>query len=183
MKTFGNLIASLLIITLLFAIVWGAILGAKHLIAQFQTLETEQAGVLIIVGSFLLIYTLILTIALRFNKNKSDKLVHPEKSYIYSDFLNYYIEIRSNIQNQGHIPYKFRSDMSLWAAHDVLKAYIKFNQLIVELSPDHPKILNQAEKVIFEMRKDLGLRNYGLGSGDLDGIIFPGIPQPVKSKS
>jgi hypothetical protein len=49
-----------------------------------------------------------------------------------------------------------------------------FNQYLDELSPDNPKILEQAEKVIIEMRNELGQYTYGLKTGDLDNLIFSG---------
>ena len=47
-----------------------------------------------------------------------------------------------------------------------------FNKYLNESDPDHHKILQQARRVILEMRRDLGLSSQGLKPDNLDQIIF-----------
>lgn len=173
MKTLGSFLASILILGILAAIVWGSILGIKFLLQQYNLLGSELASSMIIASALLLLCSFILAAAIRFNKTRNDKHIQPEKAYIYSDFINYYITIRESIRKEGIINYRFRSDITLWAGKNVLNAYLQFNKYIDELNPDNSKILEQAEKVIYEMRRDLGNDNYGFNKGDLDKLIFP----------
>lgn len=155
------------------AVGYAIVAGVKFLIAQFDLLGTELAGIMIIISVLLLVCSFIIAGAFRNNKRKDDKQVHPEKAYIYSNFINYYITIRESIRKTGAINYRFRSDITLWAGKNVLKSYMQFNKNLDELNPDNPKIMEQAEKVIFEMRKELGHDNYGFNEGDIDKLIFP----------
>ena len=172
MKAIGSLLAVLLFLGSIGLLIWGSIQGIGFLINQFGTLDSELTSVIIIISTLILLCSLILAAAIRFNKTKNDKQVHPEKAYIYSEFITYYVELRKSIQTEGKINYRFRSDISLWSGKEVLKSYIKFNRLLDELNPDNPIILEQAEKVLFEMRKELGNDNFGLRTGDLDNIIY-----------
>lgn len=62
-------------------------------------------------------------------------------------------------------------DIMLWASSGVLKQYTAFRETAQRTGTDSPETLLQAEKVVFEMRKDLGLSNLGLREGDLDPLL------------
>jgi hypothetical protein len=182
MKQLGNLLTLLLILGIIIALGYASLLGIKFIIAQFNLLETELTGIMIIAASVLLVCTLILASAIRYSRPKGDIRVHQEKAYIYTDFISYYSTIRESIRNEGKIYYRFRNDMVLWAGKNVLKSYSLFNKYITELNPDNPKILEQAEKVIFEMRKEIGYDSYGLKNGYLDNLIFHSVQQMTENE-
>jgi hypothetical protein len=183
MKILGNIIVFLLGIAVVTAFIGSIIYGIKFLITQFGLLDSASSAQVIIGSSLILICTLILAGAIRYSKSAGDRPVHPEKAAIYSDYINYFIALREGIKINGRISYRFRSDITLWANKNVLKSYLIFNILLDKLSPDDPKIMEQAEKILFEMRKELGQDNFGLKKGDLDKIIFPGNHQVTKNNS
>ncbi|MCG8697604.1 MAG: hypothetical protein MI922_06080 [Bacteroidales bacterium] len=172
MKTLGSILTFLITLALIVGILWGVIIGGRYIFAQFEMLETQQSAVAIIFSVVMLISAFIVAGAIRDKTRNDDRQVHPEKAIIYNNFIDYYIEIRNSVNTQGIVNLRFRSDISLWASKDVLRSYMLFNQYLNELSGDNPKILQQAESVILEMRKDLGLSNQGLKPGNLDNIIF-----------
>jgi len=179
MKTIGKLISFILVIGLLVAIGWAILLGVKYIAGQFNLLSTELTSSMIIVLALFLICTLILASAINESKFKGDKPVHPEKSFIYTDFINYFLELKHSLINKEEITYWFRSDITLWAGKDVLRSYLLLNQYLDKPNADNSKILEQAEKVIFEMRKDLGQKNYGIKPGDLEKLMFPFVKEEV----
>jgi hypothetical protein len=174
MKNLENIIVFIIVIAIIGGIGYAVVLGLGYVATQMEWLDKEQISILSIGSLVALLCTLILASAIRNNKTKGDRHILPEKAIVYNDFVNYYITIRSSIQKEGMINYRFRSDMVLWAGSSVLKKYMIFNQYLDELSPDNPKILEQAEKVIIEMRNELGQYTYGLKTGDLDNLIFTG---------
>lgn len=182
MKTLGSILTFLITLALIVGIVWGVIIGGRYVLDQYDMLESQQSAIAIIFSVIMLLSAFIVAGAIRDKGRKNDKIVHPEKAIIYNNFIDYYIEIRNSVKTQGLVNLRFRSDISLWAGKDVLRSYMLFNQNLNELSADSPQILRQAERVILEMRKDLGLSNQGLKPGNLDSIIFTP-HNPVKNNN
>ena len=174
MKNLENIIAFTLVMAIITAVVYVTYKGIGYFTVQLDWLNKEQLSLLSLGIIIIILCTLILASAIRYSRPKGDRHIVPEKAIVYNNFINYYISIRSSIQYEGEVNYRFRSDMVLWAGSNVLKKYMVFNQYLNDLNSDNPKILEQAEKVIMEMRNELGQYTYGLKPGDLDKLIFAG---------
>ena len=67
----------------------------------------------------------------------------------------------------------FNAELAMWASPDVLKAYRKWNELAAEASgtdsegPASARSILAMDSLLRAFRKDIGLRNRGLGRGDL----------------
>lgn len=174
MKTPGDYFGLLMALAIFIAIGYSLVFGIKFFIGQFGILGTEATAQLVIISVILIICALIIAAAIRGNQLKNDKIVLPDKAKLYSEFVNYYVETAKIISEGGAVNYRFRSDMALWAGKDVLKAYMYFVNYLDGKSPESKRVFELGEKVILEMRKDIGHQNYRLKAGDLNNLVFSG---------
>ena len=119
---------------------------------------------------FLLIIILLFLITIGAVSNQkskvdNDKQIHAEKSVIYKTFIDLWTNIDHNqIEKEGG---NLKKAMILWANDHVLKNYLVLQSYYANHETDQGKINKQVEKVILEMRRDLGEKNTGIMRGDI----------------
>ncbi len=169
MKPLYNILIFFVCLALLAALVFFLIFSAKFLIEQYEHLDPQWSSGIMIISAVFLICTLIIGRAIHSISNNKDKIIHPEKSVVYGNF----IEIWSKQDPLVLQDKKYQKDLNinskqmlLWASDGVLKAHSKLQKITMD-NPEPDKIKSQVEKVILAMRKDVGHRNIGVLSGDL----------------
>jgi hypothetical protein len=173
MKTLGKLIALLLVIGFIGLFGWLIFIGAKNIIIQFGQFDTKLGSLIILVSAVILISALIIGWAIRSIAYSGDRAIQPEKAIIYSKFLEMWIqnknkEITSDEFQNNYL--EIKKHMILWSSDSVLQQFIQFdNQLNKSIEP--AKINVFAEKVILEIRKDLGVKNRGINLGNIANLL------------
>lgn len=173
MKSLSNTIIFITGLTVLAGIALLLYVSSAYLIDQYERLDPQWAAGIFIVSVVVLICTLILGRAIHSISENKDKIIHPEKSVVYGNFiellsqnstLQAFEEIdATNLQNQ-------RKQLTLWAADDVLKEYLILEKQ-ASTDDNNIELQLQAEKVVLAMRKDLGNQNLGISRGDLSTLF------------
>ena len=124
---------------------------------------------LVVIGLLSISIALVLTILLKKKMLPyGDKTIHPEKAVIYKRFIDLWYE--PSIQNEESLS-ELSKSMALWAGDDVLKQYILLDQEEQNSGSARNNLNAQIEKVILEMRRDLGQKNFGILSGHIDQML------------
>ncbi len=173
MKPYFNILVFTLSLAVFITLGFLLFFGTKFLIDQYEHLDPQWSSGIMIISAVFLICTLIIGRAIHSISNNKDKIIHPEKSVVYQNFIELWSQNDPLVLGDE----KFRKDlkinskqMMLWASDGVLKAHSKLQNLSVD-NPNQEKISSQFEKVILAMRKDVGHQNIGILSGDISGIL------------
>lgn len=102
-----------------------------------------------------------------------------ERRQIYQNYVNLIIDLFGKAKNPHTLDQnklikdlnEFYKKYVLYASPEVINAYSNFFQYTYQDTSEKPnirKLLSLTTKIMMEMRKDLGLKNYGLGkNGEL----------------
>lgn len=115
-------------------------------------------------------------------KNKEREIAaaqRPQKINMYQDFMNELIlkTLKPNKGNKSNLSekkleeffYKFTSEIIIWGSPGVISAYENFRQFS---DPKNPNILFLVDKILREIRVDLGSNNKGIKNGDLISLFL-----------
>jgi hypothetical protein len=176
MKSFSSFLAFLLSFAFIAGLIWVTILGIKFVIAQYQMVDIQTTPILIIISILSIICSLIIAGAIKSSPMGNNRNINPEKAAVYNhfiDLLSISTEFEITPQNINmNAEYKLlRKEMVLWASDKVLKKYLEYDKYLNELTIDKKTLLNKGEKVIFEIRKDLGNRNQNLKTGQISSVL------------
>lgn len=173
MKSFSNTLIFLFGMAVLGGIGVLLVIASRYLFDQYESLDPQWSATIVIVSVVLLLCTILLARAIHSLSANKDKTIHPEKAVVYGNFIELWSKTHSlhaeddedqtNLQNQ-------RKQLTLWAADGVLKEYLKLEKL-ASAGAGAGELRTQAEKVVLEMRKDLGNRNRGILKGDLSEFL------------
>lgn len=100
--------------------------------------------------------------------------MRPERAEVYTRFIeawSYTLIGHVNAQEELQTAEK---QLILWGSSNVIKQYTAYRKRDTQCNPRDPAIRQLIEKVIFEMRKDLGQSNFGLNAGDLFDLLLNG---------
>ena len=176
MKSISNFLAFLISFAFIAGLIWITVLGIKFVISQYQMINIQTTPILIIISILSIICSLIIAGAIKSSPMGRNRNINPEKAAVYNhfiDLLSISTEFEITSQNINiDAEYKLlRKEMVLWASDNVLKKYLEFDKLLIELTIDKKIVLNKGEKVIFEIRKDLGNRNQNLKTGQISSLL------------
>ncbi len=105
------------------------------------------------------------------NKELSSE-VTKERRLIYQQYVNLIMDVFANTKGNGKEPnlvkelYGFYKKYVLYASPNVIKAFSDYFQFLynnTDVEVDIKKNIQLLSKIMLEMRKDLGLKNVGLG--------------------
>lgn len=168
MKNLSNLITSVITFIVILLIGWGVFWGIKLILSQFEVIEPQAAAIVSIAFVALILVALIISSAIRKIVRKEDKHIHPEKAIIYRQFVeNWYMQ--NGNQKSEKQAYDLHKAMALWAGNNVLKEYMI---LIKKEATSDKTVQIQAEKVLKEIRKDLGNQSYFFGMGKINKMLI-----------
>jgi hypothetical protein len=177
MKTVNKMISGLFGLAILGALCYGAYFALKHVVAApFAKLDQQVAVVTAIAAATLLLSALIIASGMRWAKEREhEHRQRAERAALYERLLNAWSETRRQETGNNHVG-KSQSPEDLPALEkqlllrghaNVLKAYTAFRKLEKEAGPQNPAAKSAFVKILFAMRKDLGLSTEGLNEEDL----------------
>ena len=156
-----NLIVNVVAL-LLIALIFYGIINITNLVS----IDNTQWGSKLDINTLVIIAGIILTgmivkSGLAQKQNSTDAL-NKEKSSAYKRFIDYFY-IGLPLDDGWH---ELTSAMTLWASDSVLRSYLQLIAMM-ETKQDIDKIQKKAERVIMEIRRDVGNTNLGILNGDI----------------
>jgi hypothetical protein len=164
--------------------IWVIYNAVIFILIGISSIRTELAtGIL--AASGIIIASLITTIIGKYiEKNYETELQHrANKIAMYNEFLKLLFEIYEDIRLKSENPSqklskeslvpamsKFTKNLIVWGSPGVIKSYSDFrklSQIQLKGKSSNTSILWSIEKLLFEIRKDIGNSNRNLKKGDL----------------
>lgn len=173
MKTIINFSIFLLGISVLVAATVFAFTSGKSLAELYATLSPDFAAGIILISVVAVLCTLILSRSVYSMSSAKDKNILPEKSIVYQNFIGLSTRLGLNEGDDDRSKYNMEDQhrqMMLWASDSVLKEYLKL-QKVIDADGEVGKQIDQMERVILAMRRDLGYNNAMIVRGDLNALI------------
>lgn len=115
----------------------------------------------IIICASILLGALVMRSGTR-NTNRSVQPVYQEKYSTYKRFIDYFYT-GLPLDDGWH---ELTSAMTMWASDSVLRQYLQLIRMLEE-KQDIDALQKKAEKVVLEIRRDLGNTNLGILKGDI----------------
>lgn len=176
MKTSGHLFSILVVLALLIALTIGAYLFFQDICRLLVSLDQQTTA--IVVG--VLIGSLLIGLSIRRAGKISGvrRLGTEKRADIYRQLIQKWSEspVRSNPGSATHKlsenRYAVEHQLALWASTAVLKQYVALRRMDPQISINDPAKRLVLEKMMREMRRDLGQYNLGLGDNDLTDLLL-----------
>lgn len=108
-------------------------------------------------------------------RQKTKRYLYEKREEPYSDFIKMVYKIMHNAKlgeeysevKMFEDTVQFSQKLTLWGSSKVIKKWLRFRLSIQEKDFDPENNLFVMEDIIFEIRKDMGLKRKGLKKGDL----------------
>jgi len=158
-----SLLIAIGILVLLGYLIW---LGYRFLETNYALLQPETKAFIIVLLAAVLLALFVAGYVFRSGQRMNDKAVHPEKAIVYKSFIDIWqagIKTGVPIREEDDL----QSAMTLWAGGKVLSEYLKLHRILDQKPAQLDQIIKQVEKVILEIRTDIGSGNRGVLSGDI----------------
>lgn len=187
MTLFKNTLAGMFIIGFLVALAYGLYYTFHLVIGAFSSLEAVQKTVLFTGALTMLLSAVVIAVSLRgLGKRLQNHRLQDEKLAAYGNLINAWRALvhgpRHSIQpEEEQILLDIESHLALAASPRVLRAYDRMQQMRYESGLQHPDLVAQLQKVILEIRKDVGLSDW-THAGD-DGMAFLASTDEPQQKS
>lgn len=167
MKNNTSLISSVLLAILFLSALFAVgYYGIRYLQFNFDQLPLEWTSLLIISIVALIFCALLISNAIKNNQAKREFTILNDRLTVYKRFLDVWLGDKMLLSYQPE-PYQLSYAMCLLASDRVLKQYKKFI-LIHQKEPDNIEGKKSIfERILLEMRKDLGGYNLGILKGDM----------------
>ena len=180
MKYFYNLLAVLLGFALLSLLVIGVYIALRLVVQLFTDLEEHTASMIYAaVVAALFSAVLIVLIVQSGEKRKSLDRLREQKAQSYRCFLTAWSSTLSQAAHLGEQPPLHREDnlhvaeqqLLLWGSNHVIKHYVAYRQHETLNNLRDSAVVQFIDKVLQEIRKDLGQSNIGIQTGDLFNLF------------
>jgi len=176
MKLLSNTLSVLLSLALLAALGFGIFVGFQAVTNFFADLNKPLAAILATASVVVLLSAVIVAGGIRrAMKRESDQQLRAERAAVYGRFIE---TLQQSISQRDLDTGKTRAfsqalkkDMILWASNSVLKQFAALQKIARELWLQDQEFLAQVEKVLLEMRQDLGQTNWGLKERDVLDLL------------
>lgn len=176
MKTSGQLFSILVVLALLIALTIGAYLFFQDIYRFLVSLDQQTTA--IVAG--VLIGSLLIGLSIRRAGKMSGvrRLGTEKRADIYRQLIQKWSEspVRSKPGSATHKlsenRYALEHQLALWASTAVLKQYVALLRMDPQISINDPAKRLVLEKMMREMRRDLGHHNLGLGDNDLTDLLL-----------
>ncbi len=169
MKFLQNLLAMLATLAIIIFVGWLVYWLTRYVIDQFNVVDTSKAAVLTIIAVITITCTIIIAGAIRSIVKTGDKPIHPEKAIIYKQFIDFWYD--PGFFTDANMRANLMKSMALWASDGVLKHFLTLQKLGHQPDKKNKSTSRQLEKVIREMRRDLGQKNFGIIAGSIDAML------------
>lgn len=165
----------MLILAVLFGLCWGGFILVKDLFIWFSSLENEVAIVSLFAFTAILVFGSSI-ITKYFERMALIRNEHREKKMpIYEEFMSFWLKVLFSEKFKRKPPSEeeiirfhqdFTQEIILWGSDPLLKTFTDFKSFIIEngesVNEASVKFMLLFEECVFEMRKDLGLKNKAL---------------------
>jgi hypothetical protein len=138
---------------------WGAFIAMRFLWAAFQSLDGMTSNLFVLGGAIAVFCALWLSRTLQASMARLAKSVQSEKRAAYSEFASLWFTLAASGKRLDEWPedwIRLEPRLALWAGDRVLKRFHQLQRHAREASPSDPESVKSAERVISEMRKELG---------------------------
>lgn len=174
----GGIILLIASIGVVIGILVGSYFTVRYFWNVFSIMDKEIVALVIATVITLITCVFIIVIGNRLVKKRELKQRYRvQKSAIYERLLDKWFDILripGRMQDKNII--KVMDDTSksliLWCDSEVIKEYIEFKIAYLETGEDSNMFFYNFEKILFAIRKDLGLDNSRLQYGDLTRLIL-----------
>ena len=144
---------------------YGAVTGYRFLSIQWGSLSNDWKAILIVVAALLVFCTLFISLSIR-SSIRSYGLKGTGKVVAYNDFTHWYSALKSDFAEAiKSEPVKaLTNQMILWGSRPVARQANLLYELSQKDDADREQIMNKAEHLYIEIRRDLGLRGTSANS-------------------
>jgi len=180
MKFLSNICSVLLGCALLGALIAGAYFALRFAINLFYGLDAHVASVIYAAVIAVIFSAAMISSLVRLGqKRRSIERVQREKASVYQRFLATWSSMLNQVSTRStqsalHIANDLRvaeQQLLLWGSNNVLKYYAAYQNHETPYNLRDPSVLPLIEKVLQEIRKDLGQSNVGIQTGDLLNLL------------
>ena len=180
MKLLSSLCSILLGFALFGALITGAYFALQSIVNLFYRLNVHVASVIYASVLSCLFSMVIISLTIRLGrKRRGMERMQREKAAVYQRFLATWSSMLNqastrSTQSALHIANDLRvaeQQLLLWGSNNVLKYYTAYQNHETPYNPRDPSVLPLIEKILHEMRKDLGQSNVGIQTGDLLNLL------------
>jgi hypothetical protein len=180
MKPLSNICYVLLGFALIGALIAGTYFVLRSVVNLFYGLNVHVASVIYAsVLAFLFSAAMISLIVRLGQRRRSIDQVQGEKAAVYQCFLATWSSMLNQantestqsvlrIANDLHVA---EQHLLLWGSNNVIKYYTAYQNHETLHNPRDSSVLPLIEKILQEMRKDLGQSNIGIQTGDLFNLL------------
>ena len=169
-----GLAALLLLLALVVLLGWG-------LFRALDQLKSGVAAAVVTASATVLISVFSLIFSKRWEQRRFiDQANREHKLPVYDEFIRFWFRVTFSGESAEdglsdddfkRFVAEFSQKLALWASDDVLQSYNRFRSIgsttTSEDTEVDPSVLFAFEQMLFEIRRDLGHENNGLGAGDL----------------
>lgn len=179
MKFLGKTLSILLSLALVFAIIFYGVKVFRFLITFLEGLDRSLITILIISSTVFLIGISVIVRSIRKSiKHKNEILIQTEKAERYQRLIQYLANCLkrngseySADNDKTKLTQSLMFEIILWGSHGVIKELMALQKMEKEEGVKNTKISSQVEKIILEIRKDLGLKNWGIKENDMIELL------------
>ena len=159
MRSIGIFLAVVVLIGVVAGIGYGAVSGYKFLSVQWQSLSNEWRAILIVVATIAVVCTLFASLSIQSSIRKYG-LNGSGRVMAYNDFAHWYSALKNNSidATKADRVRALANQMMLWGSKPVAKQATHLYALLQDNSTERDQLLDKAEHVYIEIRRDLGLR-------------------------
>jgi hypothetical protein len=180
MKLLSSICYMLLGFALFGALIIGAYFALQSVVNLFYGLNVHVVSVIYASVLSCLFSVVIISLTVRLGQKRIGiERMQREKAAVYQRFLATWSSMlnqarTSSTQSTLHIASDLRvaeQQLLLWGSNNVLKYYAAYQNYEILHNPRDPSVLPLIEKILQEMRKDLGQSNVGIQTGDLLNLL------------
>ena len=178
MKFLKNTLASMIVIGFLIALAYGLYYAFQFLLNAFAGIEAMQKTILFTAAFTLLLSAAMITAALRgLGKRLQNRRLQEEKLATYGNLIYAWRALvrepqRAIQPGEEQILHNIESHLILVAGPQVLRQYHHLKEIQGEADLQSPEVLAQLEKVIIEIRRDIGYADWGYKNSHLISVLF-----------
>lgn len=144
------------------ALGWAAWRAILHLRAQYLLLSPEGGALFILIAALAVVCALYLGWTVRSALNLHGRASLAARASAYQDFIALWFPLAATGKPLSQWPdewRRFEPRLALLAGDKVLKAYQQLQRKTDAAPPGDPEAEMAAERLVLEMRKDLGAKN------------------------
>lgn len=159
MRIIGVALAIVLLGGIVFGVGYGAYTGYEFLTVQWGSLSNDWKAILIVVAALLAVCTLFLSVSVQSSVRRYG-LKGTGKVMAYNDFVHWYSAMKCDTAEAMSIEAvkPLVNQMILWGNYHVGRQAHHLHELFQQEKIDKDAVIQRAESIYIDIRRDLGLR-------------------------